>query len=196
MMKSDSEKSSEQLIRDPKYLERKSKADILIIDFKNEIRQEIKEPHKAFFGDADMLLHHHNSVYDIYAESFQIAQKKLSYFSGKQQIIAPIITEYQQISLDNKDDVFLKTFRSRIGEHIRKYAADANRLEDFAKEFTRTFRKLAEKGARLSYLQNQHARIQDMESRFAELSRRMDMQVQSLQAMRVQAFRLMKNPKE
>jgi len=193
MMKHGQEESSEQAIRDPNYLEWKSKADKLIIDFKAEIKQELNDPDTAFFGDAEKLLHQQNTVYNIYAESFEIAQQKLAYFNDKQQIIAPIVAEYQQISLDNKDDIFLRTFRSRIGEHIRKYAADANILEDFSREFTRTFRKIAEKGARLSYMQNQHSRIQDMQAYFAELSLWMDIQIQSLQALRIQAFHLMKN---
>ena len=197
MMKSRKEQYPEQaIIRDEKYLQWKRTADKIISSLKNELEHDLKNPYVWFFGDANALLEHHNTVDNVFKESLSIAQEVTNYFIEKQKTMIPIIEEYERVSLDDKDENYLKTFRSRIGEHIRKYSADAKRLGDFSKEFQHTFEKIAKKWFRLNYLHNQHTTRQEIAACFAQLELRMDAQITLLQSMRLQAFHLMKNSKE
>ncbi len=168
----------------------KQQAKTIIFDLK----KELSHPSQRTLDDVDAMWRYQALLEDMLIHAVYITNQKYAYFEQKKYDMRNVELEYQNVSLKNKDDDSLKTFRREISSTIRKYTWYIAEIDIFSKEFIQSLSQLCEKWSQLSYIDIPKAKITKGKDSFGNIKRQMGYIIEdTLLPLHKEAFKLLKS---
>jgi hypothetical protein len=103
----------------------KQQAKTIIFDLKKELshpsQRAVDVVIDNVINDVDTFWRYQALLEDMLIQAVHISNQKYAYFEQEKHMLWATIFEYQNVSLEDKDCDFLRTFRKEIGITIKKY---------------------------------------------------------------------------